>query len=316
MASAKAEAKRYLGKEDDYINLAGLNKERTLANQVYNTNRTAFENTYNDLLNTIATNRDRAKIDFGSGRSTINEDAFMRNRENTSDLASRGLSGGLSQLSKVGNRMETGRQYSNLANTYYRTMNELDATQRTGENEYNTNLEQARNTLEAALADIGAREKAGRNQYRAAVAQLAEQIQARRDAAAAAAYQNRLLAQQAKSAKNAEIRQLNADLLKIAGTDPTEKSYKAAIKEYRARMGGTDAKAADYLNSIGIGRSVVGAYGPQTPWVTPTKSSSTAKTYTPLQKALNAYVLSSSFPVTPNLTGAYAGTKLADLLKR
>jgi len=274
MASAKKEAQSRLGKVEDYINLSGLNKEREIANQVYNTNRTSFQNAYNDLLNTIASNRERARTDFGSGRSTISENAYMQNRQNAQDLASRGLRGGLAELSKLGNRMETGRQYSNLANTFYRTMNELEATERTGTNEYNTNLETAQNTLQAALADIGAREAAGRNAYNAAVAQLAEQIQARRDAAAAAAYQNRLLAQQARDAKNAEIKQLNADLLKIAGTDPTEKSYKAAIKEYRARMGGNDAKAADYLNSIGIGRSVVGAYGPQTPWVTPTKSSS------------------------------------------
>jgi hypothetical protein len=80
-------------------------------------------------------------------------------------------------------------------------------------------------------------------------------------------------------------------------------------------MGGNDSAASNYLNSIGIGRSSVGTYGPQTPWTT-TSSGTTAKTYTPLQKALNAYVLSSSLPVEPNLTGGYAGSKLADLLKR
>ncbi len=187
MASAKAEARKYLGSEDDYINLAGLNNERNIANQTYNTNMTSFQNAYNDLLNTIANNRQKARLDFGSGRATVNENAFLRDRESTSDLASRGLRGGIAQLNKIGNRMETGRQYSNLANTFYNTMNELDATQRTGENEYNTNVETAKNTLQAALADIGAREAAGRNAYRAQVAQLAEQIQARRDAAAQAA---------------------------------------------------------------------------------------------------------------------------------
>ena len=198
MASAKSEAKKYLGTEENYINLAGLNKERELANQVYNTNYNSFQNAYNDLLNTIATNRGKARTNFSSGRSTVSENAFLQNRQNTSDLASRGLRGGVAELSKLGNRMETGRQYSDLANTYYNTMNELDATQRTGENEYNTNIETAKNTLEAALADIGAREAAGRNQYKAAVAQLAEQIQARRDAAAAAAASLALQRQQAK----------------------------------------------------------------------------------------------------------------------
>lgn len=183
MASAKSEAMRYLGDEDDYINLAGLNREREIANNAYNTNMTSFQNAYNDLLNTIASNRNKARTDFGSGRATVNENAFLRNRESASDLASRGLRGGIAQLNKIGNRMETGRQYSNLANTFYNTMNEIDATERTGTNEYNTNVANAKNSLEAALADIGAREADARNAYRAQVAQLAEQIQARRAAA-------------------------------------------------------------------------------------------------------------------------------------
>ena len=132
MASAKQTAMNYLGNEDDYINLSGLNTERQNANDVYKTNTTSFQNAYNDLLNTIASNRNRAKTDFGSGRATVNENAFLQNRSDVANLASRGLSGGIAQLSKLGNRMETGRQYSDLANTYYNTMNELAATEKTG----------------------------------------------------------------------------------------------------------------------------------------------------------------------------------------
>lgn len=248
MASAKSEAQRYLGREDDYINLAGLNREREIANQVYNTNKNTFQNTYNDLLNTIASNRQKARTDFSSGRSTINENAFMRNRETASDLASRGLSGGLAELSRLGNRMETGRQYSNLANTFYNTMNELDATQRTGENEYNTNLQQARNTLDAALADIGSREAAGRNAYRAQVAQLAEQIQARRDAAAAAA------ASLALARSNAKQSGKDAILDAISG-----KSW---------------AEASDYLVQSGLAKNTKEAInwlGTNASWLKPTQ---------------------------------------------
>lgn len=288
MASAKKEAQKYLGKVEDYIDLKGLNKERSIANQVYNTNYNSFQNAYNDLLDTIATNRTKARTDFGSGRSTINENAFLQNRESSSDLSSRGLRGGITELSKLGNRMETGRQYSNLANTFYNTMNELDATQKTGENEYNTNIEQAKNTLAAALADINAREKAGRNSYNAAVAQLAEQIQARRDAAAAAAAQNRLLSQQIADAKKAQIQSLNAKLSEIAGANPTEKSYKAAMSYYKNVMGGNDSKAADYLNSIGIGRSVVGPVGPQQPWGSSKKTSSSSGNL--LKNLITSYV--------------------------
>lgn len=277
MASAKSEARKYLGREDDYINLKGLNQERDIANQVYNTNATTFQNAYNDLLSTIAGNRNKARTDFGSGRSAISENAFMQNRQNTSDLASRGLNGGLSQLSKLGNRMETGRQYSNLANTFYNTMDELDATQRTGENEYNTNMETAKNTLSAALADINAREKAGRNAYRAQVAQLAEQIQARRDAAAAAAaslaWQRKQAKLQGKAAKEDEIKRLKAKLYEIAGEKPNEKQYKEAMKYYKNQMGGTDADAVKFLTSINIGKGSGGLYGPQLPWYTTSKGS-------------------------------------------
>ena len=198
MASAKKQAQSYLGNENDYINLKGLNEERQLANDVYNTNTKSFQNAYNDLLNTIASNRTKAKTDFGSGRSTVSENAYLQNRNNIADSSARGLGNGVTQLNKLGNRMETGRQFSDLANTYYNTLNELNANEKTYTNEYNTNMESARNTLNAALADVSAREKAGRNAYKAAVAQLAEQIQARRDAAAAASAQLRLQKEQYK----------------------------------------------------------------------------------------------------------------------
>lgn len=243
MASAKQTAINYLGNEDDYINLSGLNQERQNANQVYNTNTTSFQNAYNDLLNTIASNRNRAKTDFGSGRATVNENAFLQNRSDVANLASRGLSGGIAQLSKLGNRMETGRQYSDLANTYYNTMNELTATEKTGTDQYNTNMETAKNTLNAALADISAREKAGRNAYRGAVAQLAEQIQARRDAAAAAAAQNSLLRQQIADAKEKSNRDfINAFNDKLISTIRTNRANgksgtNAALELFRSQYG-------------------------------------------------------------------------------
>ena len=214
MASAKKQAQSYLGNENDYINLKGLNEERQLANDVYNTNTKSFQNAYNDLLSNIASNRTKAKTDFGSGRSTISENAYLQNRNDLSNFAARGLNGGIAQLNKLGNRMETGRQFSDLANTYYNTLNELDANEKTYTNNYNTNMEGAKNTLNAALANISSREKAGRNAYKAAVAQLAEQIQARRDAAAASA---RSYALQEKQYKDATKAALIKNLLEVAG---------------------------------------------------------------------------------------------------
>lgn len=250
MASAKKQAQNYLGNENDYINLKGLNEERNLANDVYNTNTKSFQNAYNDLLNTIANNRNKAKQDFGSGRATVSENAYLQNRDNIADLSSRGVGSGIAALNKLGNRMETGRQFSNLANTYYNTMNELDANEKTSTNEYNTNMESARNTLNATLADINSREKAGRNAYKAAVAQLAEQIQARRDAAAAAA---RSYALQAKQYEDESRQALIKSLLEVAG-DGTDagKVIKAGQRYMSLVPKSTMQDALKFMNKYGI----------------------------------------------------------------
>lgn len=250
MASAKKQAQSYLGSENDYINLKGLNEERNLANDVYNTNTKSFQNAYNDLLSQIGSNRTKAKKDFGSGRATVSENAYLQNRDNIADLSSRGVGSGIAALNKLGNRMETGRQFSDLANTYYNTMNELDANEKTYTNEYNTNMESARNTLNAALADIGAREKAGRNAYKAAVAQLAEQIQARRDAAAASA---RSYALQAKQYEDDSRQALINSLLEVAG-DGTDagKVIKAGQRYMSLVPKSTMQDAIKFMSKYGI----------------------------------------------------------------
>lgn len=250
MASAKKQAQSYLGNENDYINLKGLNEERQLANDVYNTNTKSFQNAYNDLLSNIASNRTKAKTDFGSGRSTISENAYLQNRNDLSNFAARGLNGGIAQLNKLGNRMETGRQFSDLANTYYNTLNELDANEKTYTNNYNTNMEGAKNTLNAALANISSREKAGRNAYKAAVAQLAEQIQARRDAAAASA---RSYALQEKQYKDATKAALINSLLEVAGDgSDASKVIKAGQRYMSLVPNSTMQDAIKFMNKNGI----------------------------------------------------------------
>ena len=250
MASAKKQAQSYLGNENDYINLKGLNEERQLANDVYNTNTKSFQNAYNDLLSNIASNRTKAKTDFGSGRSTISENAYLQNRNDLSNFAARGLNGGIAQLNKLGNRMKTGRQFSDLANTYYNTLNELDANEKTYTNNYNTNMEGAKNTLNATLANISSREKAGRNAYKAAVAQLAEQIQARRDAAAASA---RSYALQEKQYKDATKEALIKNLLEVAGDgSDASKVIKAGQRYMSLVPNSTMQDAIKFMHKYGI----------------------------------------------------------------
>lgn len=250
MASAKKQAQSYLGNENDYINLSGLNEERKLANDVYNTNTKSFQNAYDDLLRTISSNKNKAKTDFSSGRATVSENAYLQNRNDMSDLAARGLNGGIAQLNKLGNRMETGRQFSNLANTYYNTMNELNANEKTANNEYNTNMEGARNTLNATLAAISSREKAGRNDYKAAVAQLAEQIQARRDAAAAAA---KSYALQVKELENSNREALIKRLKGFAGDGTDAGRVLEAGRVYMSSVpNSTMQDALKFMNKYGV----------------------------------------------------------------
>ena len=250
MASAKKQAQSYLGNENDYINLSGLNEERKLANDVYNTNTKSFQNAYDDLLRTISSNKNKAKTDFSSGRATVSENAYLQNRNDMSDLAARGLNGSIAQLNKLGNRMETGRQFSDLANTYYNTMNELNANEKTANNEYNTNMEGARNTLNATLADISSREKAGRNAYKAAVAQLAEQIQARSDAAAAAAKNYSL---QVKALEDSNRQALIERLKKVAGDGTDAGKVLEAGRLYMSDVpNSTMQDALKFMNKYGV----------------------------------------------------------------
>lgn len=245
MASAKNEAIKSLGKENDYINLSGLNTERQLANDVFNTNKTTFQNAYNDLLNTVAKNRADAKTGFAQSRGTVGENAYFANRDNLATLSSRGIDKGTYALGKLRNRINTGQQYSDLANTYYRNLDDINATETAGRNEYDYNMATAQNSLNAALADIDAREKAGRNAYKAAVAQLAEQIQARRDANANAA-----AALNAQKKAN-ELAAETAFKEKLYNINKSE-GYDAALKYYNNVKGGKNG--ASYLSSLNINK--------------------------------------------------------------
>jgi hypothetical protein len=248
MASAKNEAIKSLGKENDYINLSGLNTERQLANDVFNTNKTTFQNAYNDLLNTVAKNREATRVGFTQGRGTVGENAYFANRDNLATLSSRGIDKGTYDLGKLRNRMATGQQYSDLANTYYRNLDEINATETAGRNEYDYNMATAQNSLNAALADIDAREKAGRNAYKAAVAQLAEQIQSRRDANANAAAARR---QAEKQANDAAVATFIDAIIKAGSYDKAVKVYNNTIGKNKnlAKLIGNPKSADAYISN-------------------------------------------------------------------
>ena len=182
--SAKEEAKKQLGSLD----LSYLDKERETASNVYNTSKSSLENNFNNLINQINSNRADTRTNFSKGRSTVAEDAYNANRANQTDLASRVVgTSGLKGLGEVGNRMETGRQYSNLANQFYKDMSELDTTETQGRSQYDIDQQSLKNTYDQTMAGIASREGEAKNNYNITLGQLAETIQGRWDSNANAA---------------------------------------------------------------------------------------------------------------------------------
>ncbi|MEE3417760.1 MAG: hypothetical protein VZQ62_00305 [Methanosphaera sp.] len=197
--SAKDYAREQLGNLD----LSYLKGEEDVANRTYGTTKSSLETNFNNLMNQISSNRQDTRKNFNTGRATVAENAYTANRQNQADLASRGIgSSGLKALGEIGNRMETGQQYSNLANKFYSTMTDLDNTEKQSRDQYNIDLETAKNTLDSALAGIASRRGDAQNQYNQALGQLAEQVQGRWDAnanAQAALAQAKAAAAQAHS---------------------------------------------------------------------------------------------------------------------
>lgn len=176
--NAKDYAKEQLGNLD----LSYLDNERSVANDIYNTSKTGLETNYNNLIDQINKNRVDTRKNFNTGRGTVAENAFTQNRLNNLDVGSRvaGRSG-LKELGEVGNRMETGRQYSNLANTFYGDMDTLDTTEKQGTSQYDLDQQSLSNTLKQALTGIDSRGAETGNNWNMTLAQLAEQVQGRWD---------------------------------------------------------------------------------------------------------------------------------------
>lgn len=232
--SAKEEARKQLGNLD----LSYLDKEKETASNVYNTSKSSLENNFNNLISQINSNRADTRKNFSKGRSTIAESSYNANRANQTDLASRVVgTSGLKGLGEVGNRMETGRQYSDLANQFYSDMGNLDTTEKQGRSQYDIDQQSLKNTYDQTLAVIASRGAEAKNNYNMQLGQLAEQIQGRWDSNANAA---KALAQ-AKSAAQKSYSQLNKQNLATILTGKNEdgtalyKTYdekKAAIVAY------------------------------------------------------------------------------------
>lgn len=257
--SAKDYAKKQLGELD----LSYLTGEEDVANKTYNTTKSSLETNFNNLVNQINSNRLDTRKNFNTGRSTIAENAYAANRQNQADLASRGIgSSGLKALGEVGNRMETGKQYSNLANQFYSTMTDLDNTEKQSRDQYDIDVQTAKNTLDSALAGIASRRGEAQNNYNMQLGQLAENVQGRWDAnanAQAALAQAKAAAAQAhRDAVNAARQQLStaqkAQLNEIVKN--VDKSNPKSVDTARASIQttfGVDANTATkVLQQLGL----------------------------------------------------------------
>lgn len=257
--SAKDYAREQLGELD----LSYLKGEEDAANKTYGTTKSSLQTNFNNLVNQINANRLDTRKNFNTGRATVAENAYTANRQNQADLASRGIgSSGLKTLGEVGNRMETGKQYSNLANKFYSTMTDLENTEKQSRDQYNIDLQTAKNTLDSALAGINSRRGEAQNNYNMQLGQLAEQVQGRWDAnanAQAALAQARAAAAQAHSdAVNAAQQQLRglqtSKLAEIVGNvnknDP--KSVDSARTQIQTIFKVEPATATKVLQQLGL----------------------------------------------------------------
>lgn len=198
MSKARNAAISELGKEDDYINLKGFNTERTNLQNTYNTDYNNLQNAYNNLIATAEQNKISAGKDFVSNRNVVDTSDYMATRGKTgADLSGRGLSKGFGSAGRFATNLQRNQANSNIANTYYNAMADIQRDIDIGTQTHNYNMESLKNQLAKGMADVAAREAAARNNYRALVAQLAEQKQARYDAQDAAEKQYQLSLKQA-----------------------------------------------------------------------------------------------------------------------
>ena len=238
--SAKDYAREQLGNLD----LSYLKGEEDVANRTYGTTKSSLETNFNNLMNQITSNRQDTRKNFNTGRATVAENAYAANRQNQADLASRGIgSSGLKSLGEIGNRMETGQQYSNLANKFYSTMTDLDNTEKQSRDQYNIDLETAKNTLDSALAGINSRRGEAQNQYNQALGQLAEQVQGRWDANANA---RAALAQAQAAAAQAHSDAVNAARSQLSSVK------KQALTDIVNGSGSVDQKRAAIQTTFGV----------------------------------------------------------------
>lgn len=121
----------------------------------FNNSKGILSQRLNQALDSLNKSRKRGAQDFNSGRATIAENSYDRQRQQINDLAARGLAGsGLQQLGDVQEAMAKGREMSTLANNYYAYLSDLQDKENEANLNYNTALAELQNAYNSNVANV------------------------------------------------------------------------------------------------------------------------------------------------------------------
>lgn len=121
----------------------------------FNNSKGILNQRLNQALDSLNKSRKRGAQDFNSGRATIAENSYDRQRQQINDLAARGLAGsGLQQLGDVQEAMAKGREMSTLANNYYAYLSDLQDKENEANLNYNTALAELQNAYNSNVANV------------------------------------------------------------------------------------------------------------------------------------------------------------------
>ena len=247
-SAARKEAQSMLGKFDT----SGYKDQRKAAKSIYDTSITDAGNQWTNLQNQLNIQRKASASDFNQGRANIGEVQYLADRaERNRRLAGGTNPSGYDALSNVSNRMALNKQQSDVANTYYDALEGIQTSENIGRQTYDTALDTAKNVLDSAVANTNLAQQQDKNSYNQALAGLAEQIQSRWDAQAAAS----AALDANRKANEDNIKQLRLNyaggIMNNLGDSPETSAVASAINNLRG-YGFTDNEIKAFFNQYGI----------------------------------------------------------------
>jgi len=275
MPGGGGSASNYYGQAQNMLgglDTSGFNALRDSYNQMYQTSQQGLDSSYSNLIGQLDRQLKEGKQQFGAARGTIMEDSFGRNRDAYRNLASRGLgASGLQQLAGVQNRMETGKQVSNVAGQFYDASAKIGEAKTQGTEQHALQSQGLSNQLGSQLAGLNQQEIEYKNAYQQQVAQLAMQMQQQAQQAALAQWQARQAQMEMQMSLGGELAKLKdgtqgqesmkydiassdmPDVAKLAKWMDTfnvdEATARAQIKEYGSKVeGGLKEQALSTLD--------------------------------------------------------------------